>query len=72
MHSQADDIAAYLKEGNSITPYEALIMFGTMRLAARIHDLKCRGMNIQNKKRITDSGKHVAEYHLVEEEESSG
>jgi|TARA_R100000781_G_C3988405_1_gene96050 hypothetical protein len=38
--SQKSKIMKYLNEGNSITPLEALEMFGCFRLAAIIHSIK--------------------------------
>ena len=38
--SQHKDILNYLKAGNSITPIEALNLFGCFRLSAVIFDLK--------------------------------
>ena len=38
--SQADAIKDYLLQGHSITPLDALEMFGCFRLGARIADLK--------------------------------
>ena len=38
--SQKSKIMKYLIEGNSITPLEALEMFGCFRLAAIIHSIK--------------------------------
>jgi len=59
MKSQNKEIKNWLETGNSITPIEALNLFGCFRLGARIHDLKNKfGLNIkteiveQNKKRF--------------------
>lgn len=45
--SQRAEILAYLKSGESITPKDALQLFGCMRLAARIKDLRDDGHDIQ-------------------------
>lgn len=37
--SQTQMILAYMRDGNSITPIEALNMFGSFRLGARIADI---------------------------------
>jgi hypothetical protein len=37
---QGEQILAYLQAGHSLTPSQALFMFGCMRLAARIKDLR--------------------------------
>ena len=44
--SQSNQILAHLKKGKTITPLEALRLYGTMRLAARINDLRNKGHNI--------------------------
>lgn len=38
--SQTSLIINYLKEGNSISPREALDMFGSFRLSGRIYELR--------------------------------
>ena len=45
--SQCAKILAYLKKGLTLTSLEALKLFGCMRLASRIHDLRERGENYQ-------------------------
>lgn len=50
--SQCARILAYLKDGNSLTPTEALRMFGCFRLGARVFDLKEQGYPILSE-RIT-------------------
>lgn len=62
--SQNDKIRAWLLDGRSITSLQALTMFGCMRLASRINDLRNRGMDISVRKRLMPSGKYVAEYSL--------
>lgn len=46
--SQKESILEYLEEGNSITPLDALSLFGCSRLAARIGDLRKDGWSIQS------------------------
>lgn len=62
--SQAKRILAYLKKGNRITPIEALNMFGSFRLGARIADIKDMGYDIKSKFVETDTGKRVKCYWL--------
>lgn len=62
--SQCNMIAAWLEQGYSITSLEALKMFGCMRLASRINDLRNRGMEINTCRIKTDTGKWVCEYTL--------
>jgi Helix-turn-helix domain len=61
--SQEDMILEYLRKGNSITPLEALNMFGCFRLGARIWDLKSKGHNIIEET-VHDNGKHYGRYRL--------
>lgn len=61
--SQTENILAHLQK-KSITPLDAFTLYGCMRLAARIQDLKDKGHNI-----ITtierSNGKKFARYTLV-------
>lgn len=45
--SQKDKIKAYLQSGKSITPLDALEMFGSFRLGAIIFTLREEGMPIK-------------------------
>lgn len=49
--SQCKMILFYLKEMGSITAKEALQLCGCMRLAARIHDLRQKGIPIKTETR---------------------
>jgi hypothetical protein len=62
--TQCNRILAHLKKGLTITSLEALQMFGCMRLASRISDLRKRGENIVVNRVKTANGKSVAQYHL--------
>ncbi len=64
--SQEQAILAWLKAGNSITPLDALSLFGCFRLAARIADLRSEGWDIRTESVKTPSGKYVARYQLAE------
>lgn len=65
--SQNARIAAYLRSGKSITPIDALNLFGCFRLGARIADIKkIYGMEIESGRVTTDSGKRVACYRMRE------
>lgn len=61
METQNTLIRNYLENGNSITPLDALKLFGCFRLSARIYDLKRQGMVIQ-RNMITSNGKTFASY----------
>lgn len=45
--SQNSEILQHLESGKTLTSLEALKMFGTMRLAARIRDLRKAGIEIE-------------------------
>ena len=62
--SQKDMILRYLKDGNSITPIEALNMFGSFRLSAIIFDLKKDGYNIKANT-VKKGKKTFASYRLI-------
>ena len=66
--TQTQAIYEYLKQGNSITPLEALEKFGCFRLGARIWELKDQGFNIQMTM-VKNNGKHFASYKLIKNEE---
>ena len=62
---QADLILEYLQRGHSLTPLEALKLFGCFRLGARIWELK-KAHQIKTKMVEVGKGKRVAQYSLVE------
>jgi len=63
MKSQTDMILNYLKDGNRITPIDALNKFGCFRLGARIHDLKQSGHLIESNI-ISNGHKKFAQYYM--------
>ena len=63
--SQNNRIAEHLHKGLTITSLEALNLFGCMRLASRIHDLRVRGENIIVERINLPNGKTVAQYKLA-------
>lgn len=65
--AQTKRIKKHLEDGGSLTQFEALKMFGTMRLASRINDLKNEGMNI-SKVMEEHNGKRYARYFKTVEE----
>lgn len=65
---QQDAILAYLRQGNSLTPLEALNKFGCFRLGARIWELKHQGYDIRSELVRGDTGKHFARYRLIKKE----
>ena len=62
--TQAGRILAHLRAGNRLTALQALEEFGCFRLAARIHELRRDGWNVQERTVETRGGKRVAEYSL--------
>jgi len=59
--SQTTRIKKYLEKGGKLTQLKALKMFGCMRLASRIGNLKDLGMEITTTT-IERNGKRFAEY----------
>ena len=64
MLSQTDKILAHLRAGNTLTPIEALRMFGTLRLGARIFELRKAGEPITADRIIIPGNRTVARYRL--------
>lgn len=62
--SQERMILEALKNGESLTPLEALKRFGCLRLGARIWDLKRKGHKVKKNIIKTASGKRVAQYFI--------
>lgn len=62
--SQKARILKDLQKGYAITPIDALNNYGTMRLGARIADLKKENWPIESKFVTTNSGKRVKAYYL--------
>ncbi len=47
--TQVDRITEYLKKYKTITPLDAYLDLGIMRLSARIQELKAKGVQIESK-----------------------
>ena len=62
--TQCEAIAKHLKAGNSITALEALQQFGSLRLGARVYELKRGGMQIV-KRMVAVGEKRVARYYAI-------
>lgn len=62
--SQSDAILEALKAGDRLTALEALERFGTLRLAARVAELREQGHPIESEPVRLPNGKHVVRYHL--------
>lgn len=68
MESQNLQIKKHLESGRSLTALDALHLFNSFRLGARIHNLKEQGMNIKtNMITVTSGGKtkRFASYKLI-------
>ena len=68
MKSQNDKIKKHLNLGNKITALDAFNLFGCMRLASRINDLKNQGMGIESKTIVADNGKRYSQYYATSPE----
>ena len=60
--SQNIAILKWMQAGNSITSLEALNMFGCMRLASRIHDIK-KMYNVKSVT-VTRNGRRFSQYYM--------
>lgn len=63
--SQLNRIESHLKKGKTLTSLQALQKFGCLRLAARIYDLRLKGLRIEETKIKVAPSKHVARYRMV-------
>jgi hypothetical protein len=71
MKSQNDRILSYLSGGRSITPLEALRLFGCFRLGARIYDIQKDGHTIK-RAMVEKGGKRFAQYWLDTSRKKAG
>lgn len=62
--SQTERVLLHLKAGHAIDPLTALHRFGTLRLAARIAELREAGYRITCRHFRTRSGKVIGVYKL--------
>jgi hypothetical protein len=62
--TQEARILEALKNGERITAYKIFLRCGSMRLGARIYDLKRKGYKIEKRMINISSGAHVAEYWM--------
>lgn len=66
--SQSQKILKHLSSGKSLSPLQALGLFGCYRLASRIHDLKRAGHQIETIIKSDDQGRTYASYVLKHDE----
>jgi len=64
MDAQVRLIYAHLESGKGITAIDALLNYSCFRLAARIFDLRKRGVSIRTDWVLTNTGKRIAKYWL--------
>ena len=65
--SQTQDILRALKQGERLTPLDALKRFGCFRLTSRIWDIKQMGYDVRTETiEVGDDGKHVSCYWLAD------
>jgi len=62
--TQAAAILAALRNGDTLTSLDALKRFNCFRLAAQVWKLRGMGWRIVTETVTTDTGKHIAAYHL--------
>lgn len=63
--TQADVVLKHIQKNGSISSFEAILDHGITRLAARIHDLKQRGLEFTTETRKNNAtGKRYARYAL--------
>jgi hypothetical protein len=62
--TQEARILEMLRRGDRLTAYTVFLRVGSMRLGARIYDLKRKGHKIEKRIVKVQSGAHVAEYWL--------
>jgi hypothetical protein len=67
--TQNDTLLNHMLTGRSISPLEALGLYGVFRLAARMFELKAKGVDIQKVTKVDINGKQYAEYSINPNEE---
>ena len=66
--TQMDHIKKHLKTGKTLSPLEALGLYGVFRLAARIKELRDKGWPIVTENRTDPNGKKYAVYHMPKQD----
>lgn len=61
--TQNEMVLNHMRDYGSITPLQALRLYGCFRLGARIYDLKRKGINVVAKI-IKNKKKHFASYSI--------
>lgn len=63
----AKSVLRHLRNRGSISPMEALAAYGTLRLSAVIHDLRCAGYEITTEMHRDEVGHSYARYVMRRE-----
>ena len=64
MNGQQAQIYKHLKSHGHLTQLESLGVYGIYRLAARIHELKSKGVPIKSERKKDANGKTYASYSI--------
>ncbi len=64
METQNKQIQQHLESGRTITPLDALNLYGCLRLSARIFELRSKGLPVSMRLVCTERNKHVAQYYI--------
>jgi len=64
LRSQEENVLAFLRTGRELDPMNALRMFGTLRLGARVHSLRRQGHDIRTRS-VQVGRKRWASYWLA-------
>ncbi len=65
--TQTDRVLKHLRTHGPITPFEALMVYRITRLAARIYELRARGLNVVARIKKDATGARYTEYRLEAE-----
>tara|TARA_R110002020_G_scaffold56514_2_gene156329 strand:+ start:426 stop:656 length:231 start_codon:yes stop_codon:yes gene_type:complete len=65
--TQTDKVLLHLEKRGSLTPLQAMDLYGIMRLAARIGELRREGHDIASEPFKTPGGATVSRYRLIHE-----
>lgn len=65
MTTQADRIRKHLTDGKSITPGQAMLVYGISRLAAVVEVLRLEGLDVAMVQKHDEAGKKYGEYKLA-------
>lgn len=63
--TQRENLIGHFKAGRSVSPVEAQVVYGIMRLAARVFDLEREGYSIKRVTRVDGKGQRYTRYSLV-------